>query len=186
MQIIGITGTIGAGKSTVAHILVKKHGFKQYSVRKFLDEILFKRKLESTRPNLVALADELRFEHGPEYIVMEIYKKAFKDGGDCIIESIRTIGEIESLRKMKNFTLLGVSAPLRLRYERVYSRGASTDAVSFEQFKKDQIREGRSKDPRVGNLYACLRVADIVIQNSGTVKQLESEIDKIFSSKKHS
>ena len=35
MIIIGITGTIGAGKGTIVELLIKK-GFKHYSVRDFL------------------------------------------------------------------------------------------------------------------------------------------------------
>ena len=36
MLIIGITGTLGAGKGTVVEYLVEKKGFDHYSVRAFL------------------------------------------------------------------------------------------------------------------------------------------------------
>ena len=38
MKIIGITGTIGAGKGTIVDYLVKQKNFKHYSVRNFLIE----------------------------------------------------------------------------------------------------------------------------------------------------
>ena len=38
MIIIGITGTLGAGKGTIVDYLCKKRGFLHYSVREFLVE----------------------------------------------------------------------------------------------------------------------------------------------------
>ena len=38
MIIIGITGTLGAGKGTIVDYLCKKRGFLHYSVREFLEE----------------------------------------------------------------------------------------------------------------------------------------------------
>ena len=40
MIIIGITGTLGAGKGTIVEYLVGKKGFKHYSVRELLSEII--------------------------------------------------------------------------------------------------------------------------------------------------
>ena len=36
MIIIGITGTLGAGKGTIVDYLVQEKGFKHYSVRNYL------------------------------------------------------------------------------------------------------------------------------------------------------
>ena len=38
MILIGITGTLGAGKGTVVDFLIENYGFKHYSVRGFLTE----------------------------------------------------------------------------------------------------------------------------------------------------
>ncbi|MBR5146904.1 MAG: AAA family ATPase, partial [Bacteroidales bacterium] len=46
MNIIGITGTIGAGKGTIVDYLVKEKGYVHYSVREFLAEEVKKRGLE--------------------------------------------------------------------------------------------------------------------------------------------
>lgn len=48
MLIIGITGTIGAGKGTVSDYLVNKKGFKHFSVREFLIKEINKRKSQLT------------------------------------------------------------------------------------------------------------------------------------------
>ena len=51
-MIIGITGTLGAGKGTIASYLVKEKGFKHFSVREFLNKELQKRKLLEQIKNL--------------------------------------------------------------------------------------------------------------------------------------
>lgn len=49
MRIIGITGTMGAGKGTVVDYLVSNHGFKHYSARSVLNEMIAERKMEPGR-----------------------------------------------------------------------------------------------------------------------------------------
>ena len=98
MIIIGITGTIGAGKGTIVELLIKK-GFKHYSVRDFLVEEIKKRGLEINRDTMTSTANSLREEFGNDYIVKTILNTAIKNGEDCIIESIRNDKEIELLRQ---------------------------------------------------------------------------------------
>ena len=45
MIIIGITGTLGAGKGTIVDYLVKERGFVHYSVRAFITEEIEKREI---------------------------------------------------------------------------------------------------------------------------------------------
>ena len=56
-MIIGITGTLATGKSTVAKILVEK-GFKHYSVRDFLVQEITRRGVGVTRDNMVEVAKQ--------------------------------------------------------------------------------------------------------------------------------
>lgn len=49
MRIIGITGTIGAGKGTVVEYLQKVHGFTHFSARSVLNEMIAERKMEPGR-----------------------------------------------------------------------------------------------------------------------------------------
>lgn len=60
MLIIGITGTIGAGKGTVVDYLTSRYGFKHYSVRKYLTELLQDQGIEPNRDHFTALANSLR------------------------------------------------------------------------------------------------------------------------------
>jgi len=94
MKVIGITGTLGAGKGTIAEYLVQKKGFNHYSVSDYITEEVKKRGLEINRDAMYNVGWELKKKFGPEYIVKELYKKAKADGKNAIIESIRSPGEI--------------------------------------------------------------------------------------------
>ncbi|PKO95675.1 MAG: hypothetical protein CVU14_11390, partial [Bacteroidetes bacterium HGW-Bacteroidetes-9] len=105
MIIIGITGTLGAGKGTIVDFLVREMGFIHYSVRGFISEEIVKRSMVVNRDSMVLVANDLRSKHSPSYIVDCLYGEALSTGENCIIESIRTPGEIISLRGKGRFYL---------------------------------------------------------------------------------
>ncbi len=76
MKIIGITGTIGAGKGTVVDYLVKEKGYDHLSVRVYLTEEIKKRNLPVNRDSMREIANELRFENGPAYVVKQLFLQA--------------------------------------------------------------------------------------------------------------
>jgi len=180
MVIIGITGTIGAGKGTVVEYLINKKGFKHFSARDFLVEEIEKRGLEKTRDNMVMVANDLREKNSPSFVADELFKRALKLGQNCVIESLRTVGEIESLRKKGNFTLLAVDAEAKIRYERILKRSTSTDDISFEKFVADENREMESTDPNKQNLKKCIAMADFTIINNKDINFLNQQIEEIY------
>jgi len=117
MRVIGITGTLGAGKGAVVDYLISKCGFKHYSVRAHLTTIIERRGLPLNRDSMVQVANELRKEHSPAYLVEQLLSTAKAQGGDAIIESIRTPGEVARLRTA-GAQLFAVDADAKLRYER--------------------------------------------------------------------
>lgn len=180
MIIIGITGTIGAGKGTVVEYLIDKKGFKHFSARAFLIEEIEKRGLENNRDSMVLVANDLREKNSPSFVADELFKRALESGDNCVIESLRTSGEIESLKSKGNFTLLAIDADPKIRYERVIGRSSSTDNISFEKFLADEQREMESTDPNKQNLNKCIGMADFVINNDGTLEELNSKLEEIL------
>ena len=64
--IIGITGTLGAGKGTIVDYLVKKYRFNHFSAREdVINKEIEKRSLPITRDNMVLVANDLRKNYGP-------------------------------------------------------------------------------------------------------------------------
>lgn len=179
-MIIGITGTLGAGKGTVVEYL-KTKGFKHYSARTFITEEIKRMGMPVNRDNMVIVGNDLREKNSPSYVAEQLYGRAKKDGGNCVIESLRTLGEIEALRKKGKFYLFAVEANARIRYNRVVKRGSSTDDISFEEFVENERREMESADPNKQNLSKCMEIANFVIENDGTIEELNKKVEEILS-----
>ncbi len=178
MKIIGITGTLGAGKGTIVDYLTKHHGFLHFSVRGYLTKIIEQRGLELNRDSLVAVANELREKNTPSFIAEELYREASEAVKDCIIESIRTVGEVNALRSKGNFCLFAVDADQKLRYSRIVERASATDKINFETFADNEAREMNSTDPNKQNLGACMQLADFTFTNDGSFDELYRQVDE--------
>lgn len=174
--LIGITGTLGAGKGTIVEYLQTK-GFKHYSVRAYITQELERRGLPVNRDNMVAVANDLREKNSPSYIVEQLYEIAEKEGGNCAIESVRTPGEAAALKKKGEFYLLAVDADPKVRYDRIVKRKSATDQVSFEEFILNEQREMTSPDPNKQNIGNCMTMADFSFRNDGTFEELYRSID---------
>lgn len=181
MKIIGITGTLGAGKGTIVDYLVEHKGFRHFSVRSFLLKEIKQRHLPENRDSMVVVANDLRSRFSPAYIADELYKLASAVGRSSVIESIRTPGEVDLLRSKGNFTLFAVDALPEIRYERVLLRNSETDQVSLETFLENEKREMDSTDPNHQNLRKCIEMAEVVFQNNGSIEQLYEQIEQYFA-----
>jgi dephospho-CoA kinase len=180
MIIIGITGTLGAGKGTIVDYLVGEKGFVHYSVRAYLLEQIRKLGLPENRDSMFNLANELRAAHGPSYVTDQLYNHALHSGMNCVIESIRTPGEVESLRSKGQFYLLAADADPGLRYRRILLRQSETDLVSWETFTANEEREMNTTDPNKQNLQRCIGMADFILLNNGTKKDLIQQVDRVL------
>lgn len=178
MIIIGITGTLGAGKGTIVEYLINNKGFKHYSVRQFLIEEIEKKSLPVNRDTMTEVANNLRANHSPAYIIEQLYKKALTMGNNAIIESIRTPGEVEFLKKQGEFYLIAVDANPQIRYNRITIRASETDNITFDTFLANEKREFTTSDPNKQNLSKCIQLADIVLHNDGSLDELNEQLEK--------
>ncbi len=180
MIIIGITGTLGAGKGTVVDYLVQNKGFTHYSVRAFLRKELESRHMPVNRDTLLAIANTLRAKYGPAHIVEQLYAQASTSGKPCVIESIRTPGEVYALRSLPGFSLLAVDADPRVRYRRIKTRNSETDQVSYQTFVMNEEREMHTSNPNHQNLSECIRLADHTIMNNGSLNELHQHTEEFL------
>ncbi len=178
MQIIGITGTLGAGKGTIVEYLTENRGFQHYSVRQFLIEEIEKRGLPINRDSMTNVANELRAANTPYYIVGELYKQAMASGKNAVIESIRTPGEVEFLQQQGSFILIAVDADSKLRFDRIKKRKSATDQIDYATFLSNEKREMTTADPNKQNLQKCIKMADFILNNNGSIGELIEKLEE--------
>jgi dephospho-CoA kinase len=181
-MILGITGTLGAGKGTVVEYLAEQKRFKHFAVS---DTLLAgeaaKRGLEPTRLVRQQIANEYRAK-GPTKLQEAVYEMARADieaGHDVFIEPQHTVAEVEFIKSIGG-KVLSVDADLRTRYERIKMRGSAKDNVSFEEFEKIQKQEMASDNPNKNNLAAAIAAADFHLTNDGSFEDLHAQIDDVL------
>ena len=176
-MIIGLTGKNASGKGEVADYL-KAKGFGYFSLSDELREEANERGIETTRANLIRLGNKLREEFGANYLTRKINEK-INDDENFVVDSIRNPEEINELRKNKNFILVGVDAPVEIRFERAVKRGRVGDAKTLEEFKELEQRENL-KNKTGQQLDECLKGADKLIVNDGSIEELHKKISLLI------
>ena len=178
-MIIGIAGTLAAGKGAVVEYL-KSKGFKHYSSSAILKEILTERGLPLTRDYMSPLADELMTQY-PGGILSLSLEKAKKEGAvDFVLEAIHRPSEAHFLRSLGG-KVVGVDADVQKRFERtVARRDGAKDQVTYEEFLAHTLHEDEGKGVTGSHIRAVLDEADAVVMNNGTLEELHAEVDRVL------
>ena len=182
-MIIGLTGRNAAGKGETTNYL-KAKGFVYHSLSDVIREEATKRNLEHSRDNLIKLGNDLRKKFGPNYLAKQINskikQKLIKNKNlSFVIDSIRSPYEAKELMKNKEFALVGIDAPIELRFRRLLERNRVGDAKTLEEFKQQEQRENLKSDTNQ-QLDATFGMADRVILNDGSLEELHRKIDKLL------
>lgn len=179
MIVIGITGTLGAGKGTIVDFL-KDRGFLHFSARDFLNKRIKELGLEANRDTMTMVANQEREKEGADFIAKGLLAMAKKEDKNCIIESIRNVKEIKYLKENSEFILFSVDADIKTRYERISLRKSETDNVSFETFVQNEQREMTSTDENKQNIKACMLLADFSFNNDGDFSALKKQVEQVL------
>ena len=177
-MIIGLTGRIASGKGVLAKYLQKK-GFSYLSLSQIVHEEARKRNIELTRKNLQDLGNELRIKHGPGILAKRIIKLI--DDGNFVIDGIRNHLEVLEFRNLKDFKLISLDAPKKLRYKRVLSRARESDPETWEEFLIIDERDFGEEQEEGQQVCKCMELADIkLVSNYPDLTTFNKELDKLF------
>jgi dCMP deaminase len=179
MMKIGVTGTLGAGKDTLADYLVSK-GFEHISLSDLLREELKKIGQEITRENLVKAGNEMREREGDGVLAKRAIE-LMDEKKDYVVTSIRNPLEVKTLAGSGKFVLLSVDAAAELRFERIVARGRKEkDAKTFEEFKEAEAREMKSENKSGQQIRACMNMAKFTIVNDAGREAYFKKIDGLM------
>lgn len=180
-MILGITGSFGAGKGAVVEYLVRERGFIHYSASGFITEEVKKRGLPVDRDSMTIVANDLRREHGPSFVIDSLYERAQQTAGDAVIESLRAVAEVRRIKELGG-VVLGVDAAPEIRYERAFARGSEKDHVTYEKWLAQEQSESNPNDPTKQDIFGALRESSLVIDNNGSIESLHAKIDGVIES----
>ena len=181
-MIIGISGTFGSGKDSLANYLVDKYQMMHVSTGDIVREYAIKKYGSIERPILKELANELRQSFGPAAMVdksFEKYKNSSKKYNGLLISGVRTIGEANKIHQLGGIMVF-VDAPIDVRYKRIIQRKRDEEAnVSFEEYKKREEAElsGGNRDD-VQNLNAVRDICDLLLINNKTKEDFYETAEK--------
>lgn len=173
---LGLTGPNAAGKGEVAAYLSGK-GYEIHSLSDIVREEALARGLTTGRGDLIMIGNMLREQEGPGALAERILPRL---GSRDVIDSIRNPAEVEVLRRLPHFLLIGVSAPVELRFERARARARAGDPETLELFRTREEEEN-SSDPSAQQLEATFRLADHVLVNDGGLEQLHRAVDGVLA-----
>ena len=175
-MIIGLTGANASGKGEAANYLKSKE-FEYYSLSDILREEAISRGIEPSRENLIKLGNELREKNRPS-ILADLVIKKIKGKKNHVIDSIRNPFEINTLKKLNGFKLIGIDAPVEIRFKRAMERKRPGDPETLEKFIEKEHMENIAS-PANQQLENCLKLADVIIINDSTIEELHRKIDLV-------
>ncbi|MFQ5474768.1 MAG: AAA family ATPase [Candidatus Nanoarchaeia archaeon] len=182
-MIICVTGTIASGKGKVAE-LIRDKGFEHHSFSLEIRAVARERGIEINRTNLSKLGEALKKEKNRSVLGERVVEKLKKHPEkNFIIDGMRDLEELRCLRDYEKesgvrVVLLAVDAPQELRFKRLQSRKRHGDPETFEEFRKIDDREFKGGHGQ--EVGAVMKKADYAIDNSGTLEELEKQLDDII------
>ncbi|MFZ2803939.1 MAG: AAA family ATPase [Patescibacteria group bacterium] len=175
--IIGLVGRQGSGKGTAAKILQERYGAAMFRFSAVLGDILDRMALDKSRDNLIQLSETLRQAFGEDALSYAIEHDAVNANKDIVvIDGIRRIEDITALEPLPIFRLVEISAPAKVRFERMKGRGEKTgeSGMSWEEFTEQE------QAPTEVTIPSVAARAWKALNNGGSTEELTAKIDAMM------
>lgn len=164
-SIIGFSGQIGSGKSTISKVVANRLGWPWASFGHFLRQEASRRGLDpSSRQELQALGEELISSGWTDFCRRALESGGWRPGQNLVVDGIRHIEAIKTIEKLTSpleVKLVYVSLDEETRRTRALSRG-----MSYENLR---LADNHPVEAQVRNLLR--ERADLTVD--GTAPQEE-------------
>jgi dephospho-CoA kinase len=169
--VIGITGHIGSGKTTVGRYLESKHGFQYLRYSAVLADWLARdpeSKAQLQRVGWEVMAGGMQAELNRRLLVQ------IKPDGDVVVDGLRHPLDYQTLdsKFSPSFHLLYIDSPARVRFERKKNK------TKYADFEKFQAADSHAVEQQIDSLRAN---AALVIPNEASLQALCAKVDDSIS-----
>lgn len=166
--IIGITGRIGSGKTTVGQHLSSKHGFQYLRYSQVLSEWF------ANDPESKAHLQEVGWKVMAGGMQTELNRRLIAQmtpEADVAVDGLRHPIDYEVHRNSSpsSFHLLYIDSPQGQRRERLKASGRYKDVASFEAADSHPVEQ---------QIEALKTKAEVVIRNQGSLIELYAAVDE--------
>jgi len=181
-MIIGLTGPMGSGKTTVLNVL-EKQGYKYVTLSDMVREEARNLGMKEERENLMNVGQSLRSKFGAGVLAFRALEKVKSAGGDkWVIDGVRNPAEIEELRKEEGVVILANTAPEDMIIERIKSRKRSDDTFDELSIRRKLRREqGEGEPPDGQQVGKCVEMSDYVFENIMKFEEVEDAFTKLYN-----
>ena len=167
--LLGITGHMGSGKSTVASYLASKYDFKKMQISGKMRKIAEELEIEPSRDFLQKNGEFMR-SFDDDVWVKYVAKAVQKSLSSIVIDDIRRENEVAYLKPL-GFKFVRIQSSASNRKKRIENR--SIKDISNEQWER---WSKHSTEIQVSRLPV-----DFIINNNKTLSYLEAQVDRIIS-----
>lgn len=172
--VIGLAGSIGAGKGTAAAYLARHYGADLFLFSDPFRRILETLHMDVSRSAMQTLSTILRNAYGQDLLSV-VAKKAIDSSARrvVVIDGARRPSDLEGIASDPDFRLLFIDADIAVRYGRIVQRAQNRgdNEKTFEEFREEEMGEPES---HIKDLKAR---ADLVIRNDGEEAEFYAAID---------
>jgi len=171
MKIFIVVGMPASGKN-IARMFAENKGIPYFATGDIVRLEVKNRGLEADAKNTARVSDELRGEDGLGVTRRALATALSQDSDVVFLEGMRSMPEIELIRKGSPAVIVAFLAPRTLRRERVMSRGRADDSVdAFEDRDMREISYGTG---------IPIALADEYILNTGTMEDATGQLETII------
>ena len=180
--VIGLVGEKGSGKETFGNLLqglLPDKMIVRIRSSDILAETLALWDLPKTRANLQNLAIIMDKQFGDGSVSHAVNLRINQTQADIVLfDGVRWATDVEVIRSFPKHKLVYITAPLKLRFDRLKLRKEKTyeETTSFAQFLKEEEAKNELDIPKIGSK------ADFKILNDGSLDELKAKVEEFLAS----